>query len=100
MKTKVLTSEKYVTDQVIKLTKLSGDLNYLKENFENILNKKNAEIKVYINEVKNKIDKINNEVKKNHKNIDNINNIFKISGILNNVNIDNKKNQKISVMKI
>ena len=99
MKTKVLTSEKYVTDQVIKLTKLSGDLNYLKENFENILNKKNAEIKVYINELKNKIDKINNEVKKNHKNIDNINNIFKISGILNNVNIDNKKNQKISVMK-
>ena len=45
MKTKVLTSEKYVTDQVIKLTKLSGDLNYLKENFENILKKKMLKLK-------------------------------------------------------
>ena len=103
MKTSALTNEKFVKEEIIKITKLANELNYLKQNVETVFDKKTNEIKVSINELKNKYDKINNEVKKNHKNLDNINNILKINGISNDVNHDNKNKmnpgKKISMIK-
>ena len=103
MKAATLSNEKFVKEELVKITKLASDLNYLNENVEAVLDKKLSELKLIINELKNKVDKINNEVKKNHKNIDNINNMIKTSGIFNNINKDdkNKYNQtkRSSIMK-
>ena len=76
MKASTLTNEKFVKEEIIKITKLANELNYLKENIETVFDKKNNEIKTNLNELKNKYNKINNEVKKNHKNLDNINSIL------------------------
>jgi len=54
------------------------------------MDKKNNKMESYINDFKNIFDKINNEVKKNHKKLDNINNILKINGFVNNINFESK----------
>ena len=89
MKTQFLSNEKFIKEEIDKINKVFKEINYLKENIETIMNK--SEIKSFMNEIKNKVDKINNEVKKNRKNIDNINNMLKTNEIMiNNVNnVDN-----------
>ena len=76
MKTSALANEKFVKEEIIKITKLASELNHLKQNVETVFDKKNNEIKANINELKNKYENINNEVKKNHENLDNINSIL------------------------
>ena len=89
MRTQFLSNEKFIKEEIDKINKVFKEINYLKENIETIMNK--SEIKSFMNEIKNKVDKINNEVKKNRKNIDNINNMLKTNEImLNDVNnVDN-----------
>ena len=101
MKTLTLSNEKFVKEQLFKVTNLANDLNFIKDNVEQILDKRLREIKSNINEIKNKTDKINNDVKKNNKNLDSINNILKNSGIIIN-NSDKTKfnsNKRISMVK-
>ena len=98
MKTQTLTNEKFLKEELDKVTKLSNELSYLKTNVESVMDKKNNEMKSYINDLKNKVDKINNEVKKNHKYLDNINNILKINGFVNN-NINFENNNKLNQSK-
>ena len=104
MKTQTLTNEKFLKEELDKVTKLSNELSYLKTNVESVMDKKNNEMKSYINDLKNKVDKINNEVKKNHKYLDNINNILKINGFVNNnINFENKnklnQSKRISLLR-
>ena len=99
MKALTLSNEKFVKEELLKINKLASELNYLKENVETVLDKKLNEIKSTINEFKSKIDKINIEVKKNHKNIDIINNTLKNKDIFNN-NIKGDKNKYNSNKKI
>ena len=89
IRTQFLSNEKFIKEEIDKINKVFKEINYLKENIETIMNK--SEIKSFMNEIKNKVDKINNEVKKNRKNIDNINNMLKTNEIMiNNVNnVDN-----------
>ena len=82
MKTMTLANEKFVKEQLIKITNVASELNYIKDNVEEVLDKKLSEMKSNINEMKSKIDKINNE--KFYKSLDNFNNINKISGNFNN----------------
>ena len=101
MKTMTLSNEKFVKEQIIKLTNLASELNYIKDNVEEVLDKKLSEMKSNMNEMKSKIDKINNEMKKFYKSLDNFNNINKISGNFNNT--EEKKiynsNKRISIIK-
>ena len=92
MRTQTISNEKLIREELEKVTKITNELNYLKENVEIVMDKKNSEIKTFINELKNKVDKINSDVKKNRKNIDNINNILKTNGIIadNVVNYESK----------
>ena len=82
MKTMTLSNEKFVKEQLIKITNVASELNYIKDNVEEVLDKKLSEMKSNINEMKSKFDKINNE--KFYKSLDNFNNINKISGNFNN----------------
>ena len=70
MRTQTISNEKFIKEEIDKVIKISNELNCLKENYDNFVNK--SEIKSFINEIKNKVDKISNEIKKNKKNIDNI----------------------------
>ena len=103
MKTQTITNEKFIKEELDKVSKLSNELTYLKTNVESVMDKKNNEKKSDINDFKNRVDKINNEVKKNHKKLDNINNILKINGFVNNINFEskNKLNQtkRISLLR-
>ena len=91
MKTMTLSNEKFVKEQLIKITNVASELNYIKDNVEEVLDRKLSEMKSSINEIKTKIDKINNEMKK-FKNSD-IFNMNKISGNINNTDEKNKLNQ-------
>ena len=91
MKTMTLSNEKFVKEQLIKITNVASELNYIKDNVEEVLDRKLSEMKSSINELKTKIDKITNEMKK-FKNSD-IFNMNKISGNINNTDEKNKLNQ-------
>jgi len=99
MKTMTLSNEKFVKEQLIKITNVASELNYIKDNVEEVLDKKLSEMKSNINEMKSKIDKINND--KFYKSLDNFNNINKISGNFNNTEEKNifNSNKKISIIK-
>lgn len=101
MKTQTITNEKSFKEELNRVTKLSNELTYLKANVESVMDKKNNEMKSFINDLKNKVYKNNNEIKKNPKNLDKINN--KINGFINNINFEskNKLNQskKISLLR-
>ena len=101
MKALNLSNEKFIKEQLAQVTNLVNELNFIKDNVEQVLDKKLKEIKSNINEIKNKTDKINNEVKKNNKNLDNINNIFKNSGISINNGEKSKfnSNKRLSIVK-
>ena len=71
MKTMTLANEKFVKEQLIKITNVASELNYIKDNVEEVLDKKLSEMKSNINEMKSKIDKINND--KFYKSLDNFN---------------------------
>ena len=94
MRTQTISNEKFIKEEIDKVIKISNELNCLKENYDNFVNK--SEIKTFMNEIKNKVDKINNEVKKNRKNIDNIKYlkikiIFNLIKLINNYIIFNLK---------
>ena len=103
MKALTLSNEKFVKEELIKITKLATDLSFIKDNVEEVLNKKLCEMKTNVNEIKNKMEKIINEIKTNHKISDNINNIIKISGITNNADDKNKnkfnQNKRMTFLK-
>ena len=94
MKTLSLSNEKFIKQELIKMTKLSSELTYIKDNVEKVFESKNNELKMNLNELKNKIDKINNEVKKNHKNLDNINNYMNNLNFPDNININDRSKIK------
>ena len=73
MRTQTITNEKFFKEELDKVTKLSNELNNLRENIESVMDKKNSEIKSIINDLKNKVDKVNNDVKKIRKSLDNNN---------------------------
>ena len=100
MKAMTLSNEKFVKEQLIKITNVASELNYIKDNVEEVLDKKLSEMKSSINEIKTKIDKINNEMKK-FKNSDIFNNMNKISGNINNTDENNKlnPNRRVPLMK-
>ena len=97
MRTQTISNEKFIKEEIDKVIKISNELNCLKENYDNFVNK--SEIKSFINEIKNKVDKISNEVKKNRKNIDNINNILRTNGIILNNGTNYESKNKLSQSK-
>ena len=103
MRTQTITNEKFFKEELDKVTKLSNELNNLRENIESVMDKKNSEIKSIINDLKNKVDKVNNDVKKIRKSLDNINNIPKTNKISSDVNFENKnrlnQSKKISFIR-
>ena len=90
MKTKVLTNQKVVEDELKKLLKLSDELMKIKTEIISIINNKYDELNLGIKQLKNKIDKLNNEIKKNNWNYENLNNNFKAYGLFSDKN-NNKK---------
>ena len=103
MRTQTITNEKFFKEELDKVTKLSNELNNLRENIESVMDKKNSEIKSIINDLKNKVDKVNNDVKKIRKSLDNINNIPKTNKISSDVNFESKnrlnQSKKISFIR-
>ena len=94
IKTSSISTENLFKSEIIKLTKLGSELNYIKDNVDKVFDSKSNEIKTNINELKNKIEKINNEVRKNHKNLDNINNFIKNLNNSENINFSDKSKLK------
>ena len=86
MKTKVLTNQRMVENELNKLLKLSDELMKIKNEVNSIVNNKYDELNLGIKELKNKIDKLNNEIKKNNRNYENLNNNFKLYGLFNSKN--------------
>ena len=102
MKTKVLTNQRVVENEINKLLNLSDELMKIKNDVTSIINNKYDELNLGIKELKYKTDKLNNEIKKNNRNYENLNNNFKAYGLLNNkINngilktVNNPINQKL-----
>ena len=100
MKTKVMTNQRIVEEEIKKIIELSDGLTKIKDDIGSIINNKYDELNIVMKDLKNKIDKINNEVKKNNKNYENLNNSIKKSGLFTNNNdinlrtINNELNKK------
>ena len=97
IKTSSISTENLFKSEIIKLTKLGSELNYIKDNVDKVFDSKSNEIKTNINELKNKVEKINNEVRKNHKNLDNINNFIKNLNNSENINFSDKSKLKTNI---
>ena len=95
MKTQVMSNQRMVQEEISKLFNLSEELLKMKDQINSMINNKYDELNVVMKEFKNRMEKVNNEIKKNNKNYENITNILKRSGMSINTNtISNKTNYK------